>query len=278
MTIMTTGRYRTSWCWDVLLYTSLLNSLFPCAGSFKVTVPAVHLVAARHHTVVLGCEFTPDPGHNLSNLVVTWQRQEDSRVVHSFYYLKDQLERQDSYYQNRTALFYTELGKGNASLRITDVRPGDAGRYQCMVSAHGGTDRAELQLDYGAFYTEPRLSISFSRTEVKMEYEAEGFPMPEVEWLGTQGQNLSHNTEIFERVDQEKGLLYLKSSCVAHTHALNVTFVLKNQLLNQDLQRHVSFSSDGGSSNGAVIVLAVICSLLCCFAVLLAWFYWHKKK
>lgn len=96
-----------------------------------------------------------------------------------------------------------------------------------------------------ALYTEPRLSISFNATKVTMQYEAEGFPEPEVRWLGEMGQNLSHTTEYSRGVDKEVGLYYLKSSHEAKTPTLKITFILKNQLLNQDLQRLVIFSHAG---------------------------------
>lgn len=109
------------------------------------------MAAARGHAVVLGCEFSPnfEQSPDLSSLVVTWQRQEDNRVVHSYYYKEDQLDKQDSAYWNRTALFVTELSKGNASVKIENVEMQDAGRYLCTVSTNQGTDKAELQLDYG---------------------------------------------------------------------------------------------------------------------------------
>lgn len=114
-------------------------------------VPASHITAARGHAVVLGCEFSPDFGqdHDLSSLVVTWQRQDDSRVIHSFYYEQDQLDKQDPAYRNRTTLFVKELNKGNASVKVEHVEMQDAGRYLCIVSTNQGTDRAELQLEYG---------------------------------------------------------------------------------------------------------------------------------
>lgn len=113
-------------------------------------VLARRLAAARGHSVVLGCEFSPNLGQNpdLTSLVVTWQR-EDQRVVHSFYYEQDQLRKQDAAYRNRTALFVTELSKGNASVRIDNVGVQDAGLYLCTVSTSEGTGKADLHLDYG---------------------------------------------------------------------------------------------------------------------------------
>lgn len=109
------------------------------------------MVAAKGHYVILGCEFFTDPRQkpDISNLVVTWQRKEDNRVVHSFYFEKDQLEKQDPLYHNRTALFVSELTKGNASLRLDNIRANDAGLYLCTVSVNEDADKAELKLDYG---------------------------------------------------------------------------------------------------------------------------------
>ncbi|KAL6488042.1 hypothetical protein MHYP_G00046680 [Metynnis hypsauchen] len=236
------------------------------SAAFKVTAPAGHLVGIRDQPAVLGCEFTPDSHLDLSTLVVTWQRKEDARVVHSFYYQQDQLDRQSADYHNRTLLFVKELVKGNASLRIEAVTPKDEGQYLCMVSNTRGTDKALVHLEYGAFYTEPRLSISFSCSNMTVCYEAEGFPKPEVRWLGDQGQILTHQTEITESPDGGSGLYRLKSSYVTQSPALNVTFTLMNQRLNQHLQRPVSLAyGEIGARCGTsipVIILSVLCFLL----------------
>lgn len=131
----------------VFLQTSLNSSccLFP--ASFEVIVTEKHLLAIRGGSAVLGCEFTPDP--DLSNLVVTWQRAEDSQVVHSFYYQQDQLDKQSPEFHNRTSFFISELHKGNASLRIAAVRLKDAGLYLCIVSNAKGTGKALMNVTYG---------------------------------------------------------------------------------------------------------------------------------
>ncbi|KAL0178546.1 hypothetical protein M9458_027440, partial [Cirrhinus mrigala] len=92
-----------------------------------VTVPSSPVLAVRGATALLSCEFEPDP--NFSNLVITWQRQESIKVVHSFYYERDQLERQNPDYLNRTVLNHKELAKGNASLSIANIGLKDAGNY-----------------------------------------------------------------------------------------------------------------------------------------------------
>ncbi|XP_050981431.1 CD276 antigen isoform X1 [Labeo rohita] len=232
-----------------------------CGASFEVITPNKHLLAIRGRPAILGCEFTPDT--DLSNLVVTWQRQEDSRVVHSFYYKQDQLDRQSSKYQNRTSLYSSELGKGNASLIIAAVSPKDAGWYLCIVSNTKGTGRALMQVTYGAYYSEPRISILVNSSALKVQFETEGFPKPEVTWLGEHNQNLSCHMEIYGQT--EDGLYFIKSIFEAQKPVVNVTFTLKNHLLNQNLHRPVFLSYDKDTTDHmiiALVFLTVICFLL----------------
>ncbi|KAF7710815.1 hypothetical protein HF521_009687 [Silurus meridionalis] len=225
----------------------LLSSLTICAG-FEVIAPADRVLVIRGQPAILGCQFTPD-----SNLT--------SRLC--FYYQKHQFDFQSPYYRNRTTLFVSELHKGNATLRIEPVEPRDTGGYQCIVSNTKGTDKASMRLEYGAFYTEPRLSISRSGSTIKLLYEAEGFPKPEVKWFGENGEVLSDHTQFSE-----------ESSYVSLSPSLNVTFTLKNQLLNQNLLRPVSIvygeeSCHGESNTTALVVVCVLCALLLLFIIAL---------
>lgn len=69
-------------------------------------------------------------------------------MVHSFYYKKDQLDRQSAHYFGRTKLNYKGLAEGNASLSIANIGLKDAGNYVCVVSNDKGTDRGVVQLVY----------------------------------------------------------------------------------------------------------------------------------
>ncbi|KAF7710878.1 hypothetical protein HF521_009750 [Silurus meridionalis] len=239
-----------------LIFLSVIIIQCSYADPLHVTVPQSRLTAARGHSVILGCEFSPDFGQNpdISSLVLTWQRKKDDRVVHSFYYEQNQLNTQDSAYQNRTSLFRNQLNKGNASVKIDNVGVQDAGHYLCIVSTNQGTDKAELQLDYGAFYTEPRLTISVDSSDISVQYETEGFPAPEVMWKGEHGENLSNQTTTSMQSDAGMGLYYIKSSYTAPNKPLNFTFILKNQLLQQHLQRPVIISGAQPSCHKGIIV------------------------
>ncbi|XP_056106576.1 V-set domain-containing T-cell activation inhibitor 1 [Rhinichthys klamathensis goyatoka] len=246
-----------------------------CADSFSVRVPPGPVVVARGATASFSCEFEPDL--NLSNLVINWQRVEDDRVVHSFYYEKDQLDRQSSDYVNRTQLNHDELAKGNASLSIANFGLKDAGKYLCTVSNGKGTGKGELQLVYAAFFSEPRLSIHLKSSDVTVQYEMESYPRPEILWQGSGGQNLTNHQEVSSASDG--GLYYLKSSYVSQKSAFNVTFTLINPAAHQELQRHVILSYDENMNSGtSVVALSILCTLLLCSTGLLLWLYCRAKQ
>ncbi len=128
----------------------MLSSKFGCLvflASFMVSIPNDHLIAVRGHPAVLGCHFTPHP--DLSSLFIEWQRQEDSQVVHSFYYEENQLDHQSLEYHNRTSLYISKLSKGNAYLRIDGIGLKDVGWYLCKVNNINGAGKAKIKLDYG---------------------------------------------------------------------------------------------------------------------------------
>ncbi|XP_062325764.1 CD276 antigen-like [Osmerus eperlanus] len=250
-----------------MLFLTFFWTLSSCTDSFEVTTPSRHVVAIRERSVVLGCSFSPDRLSGLKSLVITWQRAEDSRVVHSFYYGADKLDKQSHQYRNRTVLFVSELEAGNASLMISGVRLGDAGLYLCAVSTSQGTHSAQVQVDYAALYSEPRLSIQVNWTGVSVVYETEGYPEAQVQWEDSAGQQLVHQTQVSPL---REGLLFLRTQIVPldnSKNTFNLTFILKNQHVKQTLERVVTLNHapcpERGTHQKAVIPLSVVCALLC---------------
>ncbi|XP_073729665.1 V-set domain-containing T-cell activation inhibitor 1 isoform X2 [Misgurnus anguillicaudatus] len=244
------------------------------AASFTIKVPSEPVLVVRGATALLPCEFMPDK--DLSQLVITWQREEDQRVVHSYYYQRDQLDKQDRNYSKRTRLNHQHITEGNASLALTDFRMKDAGKYLCIVTNSLGSERGVVQLVYGALYSEPRLSIHLSSNNATIRYETEGYPKPEVEWQGSGGQNLTYVQNA-----SDEGLYHLRCIYKIQTSAFNITFTLKNPAVHQELQRHVVLIYDGntdGSVNKSVVFLAILCVFLMCSTGVLLWLYFRKKE
>ncbi|TKS87501.1 HERV-H LTR-associating protein 2 [Collichthys lucidus] len=78
---------------------------------------------------VLPCKF-----HAGSDILIHWIDMTTGNIVHSYYYDKDQFEKQDQRFRNRTSLFKEQISRGNASLRLTQVETGDQGKYKCHSS------------------------------------------------------------------------------------------------------------------------------------------------
>uniref|UniRef100_A0A3B5MI61 Ig-like domain-containing protein n=1 Tax=Xiphophorus couchianus TaxID=32473 RepID=A0A3B5MI61_9TELE len=90
---------------------------------------------------ILPCSF------NVGNeVVIHWIRKLGDIQVHSYYYDKDQLGLQNPRYEGRTSLYPEQLGRGNASLRLSNVSVEDEGRYQCYTSTVNGNKETYIQL------------------------------------------------------------------------------------------------------------------------------------
>ncbi|XP_067111960.1 CD276 antigen-like isoform X1 [Osmerus mordax] len=209
--------------------------------AFQVRTPESTVVGAYGGPVVLGCVFpSMEPGLPVDpGLVVTWQTQGDSRVLHSYYHGTDQLDRQSREYHNRTRLYHSELRVGNASLMLERVRLEDEGRYICSISTKDGVGRAEVQLTYAAFYNEPCLTIQAHPNSVTFVYESKGYPEPQVQWTDPLGHSLDFKTTVSSR---QPGLLSLRTQLVVQQGgAVNYTFSLGNPLLKQVIRRPVAY-------------------------------------
>ncbi|KAJ8289494.1 hypothetical protein GJAV_G00001970 [Gymnothorax javanicus] len=253
-------------------------------AAFEVTVPEWRVVGVRGRPVVLGCSFTPDPVQTLQDLTVTWQRVEDDQILHSYYFGRDQLDRQSHNYRNRTSLFPSLLRSGNASLRLERVGLSDSGRYLCSVSARLGIGKQEVQLEYAAFYSEPRLRVQAHLGSVSLQFESEGYPEPLVQWVDEAGQNLTVKEELSG--PNEDGLFHLRSGLTVEDPSplsgANLSFTLRNPVLGQELQRPVSVSQapvDPGHSRDCrteAVLLSVF--LILCLGLAAYVFFLYKRR
>uniref|UniRef100_K7FAK3 Ig-like domain-containing protein n=1 Tax=Pelodiscus sinensis TaxID=13735 RepID=K7FAK3_PELSI len=167
--------------------------------------------------VTLSCLFPSKPSMNLERLTLTWQKEPERagaepRVVHSYYYGKDQLERQDAAYRNRTWLDAEGLARGNASLVLRGVRTQDDGVYHCHMTSELGLTLMTRQVAVMAPYSEPHLTLdSFWRDHTLLTFScAGGYPQASVEWRDSTGTNLTGLSSSTESVDAQ-GLYTVRS-------------------------------------------------------------------
>lgn len=99
----------------------------------EVTVPEQPVVALHGMDATLNCSFSSNAHFNLSDLTVFWQLTDTKRGVHGYTEGREQLVDQAEAFANRTSLFPSQLGLGNASLLLKEVRVVDEGSYTCFV-------------------------------------------------------------------------------------------------------------------------------------------------
>ncbi|XP_056617156.1 uncharacterized protein zgc:153911 [Triplophysa dalaica] len=227
-----------------VFFLSLLVLEVSCLNEFEITVSSGTVIGHNSQSMILPCMFPVDSLWSLSNTLISWQRGLD--VVHSFYYSRDQLDRQNPLYAKRTTLFNREMARGNASLRLDKVTLKDAGVYTCSIITNSGSQKKSFRVDIAAFYSEPRLQFSLLNDGVKIRVMSEGgHPSPTLQWLIENTEDITNQTQTHLAQDKHTGL-YSVSSWINLTEVTNssLTFILSNNLLGQKIMREIQLSSD----------------------------------
>nr|XP_023957042.1 CD276 antigen-like isoform X1 [Chrysemys picta bellii]XP_042700388.1 CD276 antigen-like isoform X1 [Chrysemys picta bellii]XP_042700389.1 CD276 antigen-like isoform X1 [Chrysemys picta bellii]XP_042700390.1 CD276 antigen-like isoform X1 [Chrysemys picta bellii]XP_042700391.1 CD276 antigen-like isoform X1 [Chrysemys picta bellii]XP_042700392.1 CD276 antigen-like isoform X1 [Chrysemys picta bellii] len=244
---------------------------------------APDVVAHFGGDVTLSCLFPSRPGMNLQRLTLTWQKERagaEALVVHSYYYGRDQLEKQDEAYRNRTRLDPKGLAWGNASLTLRDVRMQDEGVYLCHVTSELGRTSEPRELRVGATFSEPQLTFNLSSAGVTLTvHTGGGYPAATVRWLDEAGRDVTAEGATEQQVD-EQGLYHVTSwvTVLPATHSARLTFVLTPRVLGAPITRPLSLQLSPGLLDPPAsclgVRLAVICAA-CLFILLLAVAFLH---
>ncbi|KAK7140479.1 hypothetical protein R3I94_012935 [Phoxinus phoxinus] len=208
---------------------------------FEITVPRGPVTGFYGEALILPCTFPVD-SWDLSNTVIIWQRGLD--VVHSFYYSRDQLDRQNPHYGKRTSLFIQEMATGNASLKLDRVTLQDIGVYTCSISTNTGSQKKSFKVNTAAFYSEPRLQFSMLTDGVNLLVSSDGgYPSPKLQWL-MENSDITNPTQTHLMKDTQTGL-YNVSSWINLTEVTNssLTFILHNKPLGQEIRREIQLYS-----------------------------------
>uniref|UniRef100_H2ZTE6 Ig-like domain-containing protein n=1 Tax=Latimeria chalumnae TaxID=7897 RepID=H2ZTE6_LATCH len=216
---------------------------------FSSTVVSSPLIALYGDDVILSCTFPPKPNSGKQRVTINWQRNNPSglgRVIHSYYYQRDQLDLQDEAYRNRTQIFPEEVRKGNASLKLMRVRPEDEGSYTCYVGNEQDHVEHSTDLVVSAPYKEPRLTFDLSShtDHVLLIFTTSGgYPAAAVRWQNETGSDITGESNTIQSTDR-KGLFEIRSEMVVSAVGIvNYTFVLDHGVLQQRITRPVSVAS-----------------------------------
>ncbi|XP_034562453.1 CD276 antigen-like [Notolabrus celidotus] len=152
-------------------------------------------------TCILPCTYAQG-----DQVVIHWI-QGDKTAVHSYYRDRDQLERQNPSFRGRTGLFKDQISKGNASLKLTAVTPGDQGRYKCYVSTITGNKEFIVELIVSA----PPREVILQQEENRISCSSEGiYPEPKLNWTSSPPTALQPDTPTVLQTEQK--LFSIKSS------------------------------------------------------------------
>ncbi|XP_059805138.1 CD276 antigen-like [Hypanus sabinus] len=210
---------------------------------FRVCTPETPVTAVYGQYTVLTCSFPVNAEIGLDELVINWQRVGTEEVVYSYYYGKEQLNRQSPQYSGRTSLFPEDIKNGNASLQLDLVRPEDAGQYLCYVGSLKASGQGIVSLIFAAYYEEPNLFIRLTPSAMVFMFKSRGYPAATVSWYDNERENISSQSETLYQQDAN-GLYLLQS--VLRVSDVNKSsgymFILRNEVLHQSVSRTFDLS------------------------------------
>ncbi|XP_042339378.1 myelin-oligodendrocyte glycoprotein-like, partial [Plectropomus leopardus] len=102
------------------------------AGQFVLIGPSQPIVVRVGDDVILPCHL--EPAADVAAMTLEWTRPDlDPEFVFVWRAGQDFVHAKHPSYQGRTSVFTDELKRGNISLKLSKVKPSDAGKYQCYI-------------------------------------------------------------------------------------------------------------------------------------------------
>ncbi|XP_029932742.1 butyrophilin subfamily 3 member A2-like [Myripristis murdjan] len=216
----------------------LLFSLSPCEGQSQLIGPPQPIVAMVGDDIILPSHL--DPAVDVAATTVEWTRPAlKPRFVHVWHNGLELLIQQDPSYKGRTSLSLGKLKNGDASLKLSEVKISDEGKYRCFIPSLGSESIVELVV--GAASSPQTINVSKSSSGVVLECESDGwYPEPELFWLDAEGKLLSAGAP--ETVRGPDGLYTVSSRVtVEKSHSNSFTCRVQQSKIQQtrETQIHV---------------------------------------
>uniref|UniRef100_A0A667WMC7 Ig-like domain-containing protein n=1 Tax=Myripristis murdjan TaxID=586833 RepID=A0A667WMC7_9TELE len=198
--------------------------------------PPQPIVARVGDDVILPSHL--DPPVDVAAKTVEWARSDtaERRFVHVWRGGRDFLLNQHPSYKGRTSLFTDKLKNGDVSLKLSEVKISDEGKYRCFIPLLHRESFVELVVGAAS---SPVLNVTKSSSGVALECESKGwYPEPELFWLDAEGKLLSAGAP--ETVRGPDGLYTVSSRVtVEKSHSNSFTCRVQQQSINQSRDTHI---------------------------------------
>ncbi|XP_051899820.1 butyrophilin subfamily 1 member A1-like isoform X2 [Pristis pectinata] len=245
--------------------------LFSVHGKFQVTGPNHPVIAIVGEDVILDCQVVP--AGSIRNMTVRWLKSDLDFAIHMFRSGKDVTSSQDPDYRGRTELFKNQMDKGNASLRIKNIRVPDEGKYICSVDNGIDFEETPIILNVGGLGYEHWIYVGgYKKNEVQLVCESNGwYPEPLIHWMSGDKKNLTSKSEINYNRDS-KGLVNARSKVFVSKDSINrFRCILQNQVLKKEQEATIEIADVFFPVvSGWLVFLCLILSLLVivlCFGI-----------
>ncbi|XP_035980900.1 uncharacterized protein LOC110367292 isoform X1 [Fundulus heteroclitus] len=194
------------------------DQTYKCTGvthkNKRSTILKPEVVCHFMESCILPCKL-----ENGGELVLHWFYSEGDLLVHSFYQNQDQLGTQDQRFRDRTSLFKDQFPRHNYSLKLTEVRIQDEGRYKCFMSTTTGNRYSFINLKVEA----PVSKVSLSQVENRITCSSDGiYPEPELTWSINPPSTALQNRTTVQQTDKQ--LYNISSSLMVSGNGSDLTY------------------------------------------------------
>uniref|UniRef100_A0A667ZMS9 Ig-like domain-containing protein n=1 Tax=Myripristis murdjan TaxID=586833 RepID=A0A667ZMS9_9TELE len=228
--------------------------------------------------VILPCHL--EPAMDAVAMTVEWTRPDlKPRFIHVWRDGPDRLIDHHQSYKRRTSLFVDKLRKGDVSLKLSNVRLSDEGKYRCYIPSLD--KEAIIDLVVGKLTYPHCVCVFFSfffffSSGVVLECESKGwYPEPELFWLDAEGKLLSAGAP--ETVRGPDGLYTVSSRVtVEKSHSNSFTCRVQQSKIQQTRETQLHLHADCSCSAEHIVIGFAVVFLCVCVTFFV--YKWRQNK